>query len=329
MRIPLAHPAAHMATDVRLKETELQAVTDQLVESYSACGRLHHLGHEPLPSREAVADILADLVEVIYPGYGRRQNLHVGNIQYYVGNLVHSLHDKLTEQFTRALKHDRCPDDPNADCEAEAQHLAFAFLQKLPEIRQTLEVDVEAAYRGDPAAKSHHEIVFCYPGLEAITTYRLAHELYMLKVPYIGRMMTESAHAKTGIDIHPGAKIGPGFFIDHGTGVVIGETTDIGRNVKLYQGVTLGALSFDRDDSGELVHGSYKRHPTLSDDVVVYANATILGGATVVGEGAVIGSNVWITKSVEPYAVVILDNPQHKVKGGKSRTAQDALMYHI
>ena len=196
-------------------------------------------------------------------------------------------------------------------------------------MRETLEADVDAAYKGDPAAKSHYEVVFSYPGLEAITVFRLAHELYELRVPFIPRMMTEQAHRSTGIDIHPGASIGEGFFIDHGTGVVIGETCHIGKRVKLYQGVTLGALSFDRDESGELVHGAYKRHPTLSDHVVVYANATILGGRTVIGEGAVIGSNVWLTRSVEPYAVVVLDNPQHKVKGGRTRTEQEALMYHI
>jgi len=318
-----------MATDLSLKETELQNVTESLVESYSACGRLHHLGHEPLPSREAVAEILQDLSEILYPGYGRRQNLHAGNIVYHVGNLVDGLHDKLTEQITRAIRHDRCQEDPELDCEAAAQQHAITLIQRLPEVRNTLEQDVEAAYRGDPAAKSHHEIIFCYPGLEAITTYRIAHELYRLKVPYIPRMMTEYAHSRTGIDIHPGATIGPGFFIDHGTGVVIGETCEIGTHVKLYQGVTLGALSFDRDGEGELVHGAYKRHPTLRDEVVVYANATILGGLTIVGEGAVIGSNVWLTKSVEPYAVVVLDNPQHKVKGGYTRAQQQALMYHI
>ena len=323
-----------MATDIRLKETELQTVTDQLVESYTACGRLHHLGHDPLPSRDAVAAILADLCEVLFPGYGRRQSLHVGNIAYYVGDLVSSLHDKLTEQIARALKHDRCREDADYDCEAEAQHKALTLLHRLPAVRDLLERDVEAAFRGDPAAKSHHEIIFCYPGLHAIAVYRLAHELYQLRVPYIARMMTEAAHSATGIDIHPGAAIGPGFFIDHGTGVVIGETTEIGRNVKLYQGVTLGALSFDRDDDGNLVHGAYKRHPTLRDDVVVYANATILGGQTVVGEGAVIGSNVWITKSVESFAVVVLDNPAHKVKRagqqrGKHQPPEAVLMYEI
>jgi serine O-acetyltransferase len=160
----------------------------------------------------------------------------------------------------------------------------------------------------------------------------VAHELAALGVPYIPRMMTEFAHSKTGIDIHPGARIGPGFFIDHGTGVVIGETTDIGEHVKLYQGVTLGALSFERTDSGELVHGSYKRHPTLSDGVVVYANATILGGRTVVGERAVIGSNVWLTESVPPDTTVVLEKPQLRVKGGKpapAHTEQESLMYFI
>lgn len=320
-----------MATDIRLKETELQTVTDDLVDSYTDCGRLHHLGHEPLPSRDAIADILADLYEVLYPGYGRRQNLHAGNIQYHVGNLVDGLHDKLTQQITRALKHERCRGDADFDCEAEAQQKAIALLRKLPDVRKILERDVEAAFRGDPAAKSDHEIIFCYPGLEAITTHRVAHELYAMAIPFLPRMMTEYAHMRTGIDIHPGAKIGPGFFIDHGTGVVIGETTDIGENVKLYQGVTLGALSFDRDEGGELVHGNYKRHPTLRDNVIVYANATILGGKTVVGEAAVIGSNVWLTKSVEPYSVVVLDNPQHKVKGGRPPSMQgdEALMWFI
>lgn len=317
-----------MATDLRLKETELQTVTDELVQSYSVCGRMHHIGHDALPSREAVIEILRDLFELIYPGYGRRQNLHMGNIAYYVGGLLDSLHDRICEQIMRAMRHDRCKGDADYDCEGEAQNKTFAFFRQLPEVRRLLEQDVEAAYRGDPAARSHHEIVFSYPGLEAVTMFRLAHELHELGVAYIPRMMTEHAHSKTGIDIHPGATIGPGFFIDHGTGVVIGETTVIGENVKLYQGVTLGALSFDRDGDGELVHGDYKRHPTIGDNVVVYANATILGGKTVVGEGAVIGSNVWITRSVEPYAVVVLDNPQHKVRG-RTRTQQEELMYHI
>jgi len=319
-----------MPAELLPAEPDLHAVTNALVESYSRCGRLHHLGHQPLPNRGVVVDILDDLHEVLFPGYGRRQNLHAGNIGLYVGSLVDGLHDKLTAQIVRAMQHERSKDDTDYDCGGEGCQKAADLLRRLPYIRQTLERDVEAAFRGDPAARSHHEIVFCYPGLEAIAVFRVAHELYRLGVPFIPRMMTEHAHSKTGIDIHPGATIGPGFFIDHGTGVVIGETCDLGENVKLYQGVTLGALSFDRDESGELVHGTYKRHPTLRDNVVVYANATILGGRTEIGEGAVIGSNVWLTKSVEPFAVVVLDNPQHKVKGGRPvRTMQEAITYHI
>src|SRR5438874_6612575 len=304
---------AGMATDVRLKE-ELPAITDMLVETYTECSRLNHLAHEPLPSRDAVADIVADLYEVLYPGYGRRQNLHIGNIGYYIGSLIDALHDKLTNQIARALRHELCEESPHIDCEKMAQPKAVELLRRLPDVRKVLEQDVDAAFRGDPAARSHHEIIFCYPGLEAITVFRVAHELHGLGVPFIPRMMTEFAHAKTGIDIHPGATIGPGFFIDHGTGVVIGETCDIGRNVKLYQGVTLGALSFTKDGQGQLVRGK-KRHPTLEDEVVVYANATILGGETVVGHHAVIGSNVWLTQSVAPFTVVALEKPSLRMRG--------------
>jgi serine O-acetyltransferase len=302
-----------MATDIRLKEA-LPEITEALVATYAETRYINHLGHTPLPSREAVADIVSDLMDLLYPGYVRRQNLHMGNVEYHVGDLVDGLHDKLTQQVARALRHEFCEDEPRPDFEALAQQRTVEFLRRLPEVRAVLEKDVESAYLGDPAAKSHVEIVFCYPGLEAVTVYRLAHEMLLLGVPLIPRMMTELAHAKTGIDLHPGARIGPGFFIDHGTGVVIGETCDIGRNVKLYQGVTLGALSFPRDASGNIIRGM-KRHPTLEDEVVVYANATILGGDTVIGRGAVIGSNVWLTHSVPPGTVVLLEKPAHRIKG--------------
>jgi serine O-acetyltransferase len=315
-----------MATDIRLKEG-LPEITEALISTYTECSRINHLGHQPLPSRDAVIDIIGDLFEVIYPGFGRRQGLHMGNVEYYVGSLVDSLHDKLTQQIARALRHELCQEAPHTDFEALAQTKAVEFLRRLPEIRQVLDQDVAAAFRGDPAAKSHHEIIFCYPGLEAITVYRLAHELLSLGVPYVPRMMTEYAHSKTGIDIHPGARIGPSFFIDHGTGVVIGETCEIGVGVKLYQGVTLGALSFAKDADGELVRGT-KRHPTLEDDVVVYANATILGGETVIGARAVIGSNVWLTQSVAPDTVVVLEKPQLRLKGAQKGDAA-AMMYHI
>jgi serine O-acetyltransferase len=321
-----------MATDLRLKETELQSVTDALVETYTACSRLNHLGHEPLPNRDAIADIVADLQELLYPGYGRRQNLHIGNIGYYAGNIIDALHDKLTEQISRALRHELCDESPHIDFSALAQGKAIAMLKRLPGLRILLEQDVDAAFRGDPAARSHHEIIFSYPGLEAISVYRVAHELDRLGVPFIPRMMTELAHTRTGIDIHPGATIGEGFFIDHGTGVVIGQTCHIGQGVKLYQGVTLGALSFERDANGDLTHGSYKRHPTLQDGVVVYANATILGGQTTVGTRSVIGSNVWLTESVPADTTVLLEKPNLKLKNGKARVARseaESLMYFI
>ena len=186
-------------------------------------------------------------------------------------------------------------------------------MEQIPEVRQLLATDVQAAYDGDPACKSLDEVIFCYPGLEAITVYRLAHRLHKLGVPLIPRIMTEWAHSRTGIDIHPGATIGQYFFIDHGTGVVIGETTEIGEWVKLYQGVTLGALSFATDADGNLVRGT-KRHPTIEDHVVIYANATVLGGKTVIGHHAVIGSSVWITSSVTPHATVTMEKPRLNVR---------------
>jgi serine O-acetyltransferase len=306
-----------MATDIRLKET-LPEITEAIVATYTECSRTSHLGHRPLPSREAVVEILTDLLDILYPGYWRRQNLHMGNVEYHVGDLIDRLHDSLTQQIARALRHEHecapARDRQPVDLEALAQQKTVELLGRLPAVRLILEQDAQAAFEGDPAAKSHHEIIFCYPGLEAVSVYRVAHELLLLGVPLIPRMMTEHAHQRTGIDIHPGARIGPGFFIDHGTGVVIGETCDIGTNVKLYQGVTLGALSFPRDASGNIIRGM-KRHPTLEDEVVVYANATILGGDTVIGRGAVIGSNVWLTQGVAPSTVVSLEKPSLRIKG--------------
>jgi serine O-acetyltransferase len=306
-----------MATDLRLKEG-LHEITEAIVATYTECNHINHLGHRPLPSRDAVIEILTDLVEILFPGFARRQNLHMGNVEYHVGDLIDGLHDKLTQQIARAMRHDYDPQTGPLDFEALAQQKTIQLLTKLPDLRYVLEQDAEAAFLGDPAAKSHHEIVFCYPGLEAITIYRIAHELLLLGVPLIPRMMTEHAHSKTGIDIHPGARIGPGFFIDHGTGVVIGETCDIGKNVKLYQGVTLGALSFPRDAAGNIIRGM-KRHPTLEDDVVVYANATILGGDTIVGHHAVVGSSVWLTHGVEPYTIVTLEKPSLRIKSPETR----------
>ena len=303
-----------MATDFRRKE-QLTDLTDRLVESYQDLGTINHLGHCPLPNTGEIVDAVDDLKEILYPGYRRRQNLHLGNVTYYVGDLIDSLHDKLTQQFARALRFaddaaglSECSREKLQDYEAIGQDHAIRFLESLPDLRRLLASDVQAGYDGDPAASGLDEVIFCYPGLEAITIHRLAHQLYTQEVPLVPRIMAEWAHCQTGIDIHPGARIGPSFFIDHGTGVVIGETTDIAAHVKVYQGVTLGALSFDKDTDGKLIRGT-KRHPTIEEGVVIYANATILGGTTVVGARSVIGASVSLNKTVPPNTVVTIDKP--------------------
>jgi serine O-acetyltransferase len=307
-----------MVTDMRLKEL-LPELTDRIVDTYQEIETINHLGHCPLPSIEAVVEIAEDLKEILYPGYRRRQNLHFGNVTYHIGDLIDSLHDRLTQQIARALRHDyrrknhlTCS-DVQPDFEAIAQEKAIAFLSKLPTIRRVLATDVQAAYDGDPAAGGLDEIIFCYPGLEAVTIYRLSHELFRLEVPLIPRMISEWSHCKTGIDIHPGATIGPSFFIDHGTGVVIGATCNISSHVKIYQGVTLGALSFARDEQGNLVR-NLKRHPTIEDHVVLYANATVLGGNTVIGRNSVIGAGASVYESVPPNTVVTLEKPSLRMR---------------
>ena len=307
-----------MATDVALKEG-LPLLTERLVDTYAETGQISHLGYCPLPNYETVVAATEDLKEVLYPGYRRRDGLHLGNVTYHVGDLIDRLHDTLTQQIGRAVRHEAVRDGHCDPAQLEAfeaiGHVkAVKFLERLPELRKTLALDVQAAYAGDPACKSLDEVILCYPGLEAVTIYRLAHVLHELEVPLIPRMMTEWAHRRTGIDIHPGAKIGPYFFIDHGTGVVIGETTEIGQWVKLYQGVTLGALSFATDAEGNLVRGR-KRHPTIEDRVVVYANATILGGQTIIGRGSVVGSSVWLTHSVAAATTVTMENPKLHLRG--------------
>lgn len=307
-----------MATDIRLKEL-LPELTDRIVDTYHEIDTINHLGHCPLPSVDTVIEIAESLQEILYPGYRKRQNLHFGNVTYHVGDLIDALHDRLTQQIARALRHDfrrknqlSCG-EVQPDFEALGQEKAIRFLQRLPDVRHILATDVKAAYEGDPAAGNLDEIIFCYPGLEAITIHRLAHELHKLNVPLIPRMLSEWAHGKTGIDIHPGAQIGPSFFIDHGTGVVIGATTEIAAGVKLYQGVTLGALSFARDTEGNLVRNS-KRHPTIEENVVIYANATVLGGGTVIGRNSVIGASASVYESIPPNTVVTLEKPTLRMR---------------
>lgn len=305
-----------MATDIRLKQ-QLPQLTERLVQTYTEVSSINHLNHCPLPNYDTIIAVTEDLKEILFPGYRRRDGLHMGNVMYHVGDLIDRLHDTLTIQIARALCHEAGGSQHNmqqrADFEALGQAKAVAFLEQLPELRQTLAMDVEAAYAGDPACRSLDEVIFCYPGLEAVTVQRLAHVLWNLEVPLIPRMMTEWAHSRTGIDIHPGASIGNHFFMDHGTGVVIGETSTIGNWVKLYQGVTLGAISFPTDEHGNLIRGK-KRHPTLEDNVVIYANATVLGGDTVIGHHSVIGSSVWITKSVAPHTTVTMEKPNLRIR---------------
>ncbi len=307
-----------MSNILEFKET-LPALTDRIIETYKATNSTHHLDHCPLPNHDTVVAVIEDLKEILFPGYRHRDRLNFSNVMYHVGDLVDRLHDRLTVLFERAICHGRgvncnCTPMKKYDMETLANCKALAFLDTLSPIRMKLALDVEAAYAGDPACKSLDEVIFCYPGLEAIAVYRLAHAMYRLEIPLIPRMMAEWAHSKTGIDIHPGATIGEHFFIDHGTGVVIGETCVIGNWVKLYQGVTLGALSFPKDESGQLVRNT-KRHPTIEDNVVVYANATILGGETVIGRGSVIGSSVWLTYSVAPETSVTIEKPNLKLRG--------------
>ncbi len=321
-----------MASDFRLKE-QLPRLTSQIVATYTPEDKIHHLGHCPLPSYKEIINCIEDLREIIFPGYRRREGLHIGNVTYHVGDLIDGLHDRLTQQIARALRHDdrlqgidSCGEE--TDYEAKGQAMAIAFLEALPQLRKTLATDAQAAYDGDPACRSIDEVVFCYPGLEAITIYRMAHELRRLQVPFIPRMMSEWAHKNTGIDIHPGATIGPSFFIDHGTGVVIGETCEIGSQVKIYQGVTLGALSFATDEDGNLVRG-HKRHPTLQDRVVIYANATVLGGKTVVGHDSVIGSSVWLTHSVDPFTTIVMEKPKLRMRSELPDELMPELNYQI
>jgi serine O-acetyltransferase len=272
---------------------------------------LLHGSDRPLPTKREVIAIVRGLQEVIYPGYFGEQALYREYLHGHLGDQLYALSRRLEAEVDKALCSEcRAPGGKALRLpRIEGREAVAAFLERLPEVMDLIAADVVAAYEGDPAATCLEEIILAYPGVKAIFTYRIAHLLHVLGVPLVPRIMTEFAHNETGVDIHPGAVIGREFFIDHGTGVVVGETTVIGDRVKLYQGVTLGALSFPRDGRGALVRGK-KRHPTLEDDVVVYAGATILGGATVVGKGSVIGGNVWLTTSVPPHSRVTLSRDQ-------------------
>ena len=284
---------------------EVPGIVDELVSSCSRGGCFDHVSAEPIPHREAIIDILHRLALILYPGYFVRTRLDSINLEYYLGQQIVGLYEALSEQIILAIRHDCIRQNQSCvNCEPLGQRITVEFLRKLPEVRTMLAKDIRAALDGDPAAKGYDEIIFSYPGIRAITIYRIAHELYHLSVPLIPRIMTEYAHSRTGIDIHPGAHIGESFFIDHGTGVVIGETCTIGNRVRIYQGVTLGALSLSKAECKRL--RGKNRHPSIEDDVIIYANATILGGDTIIGERCVIGGNVWLTHSVPPDTQVFI-----------------------
>jgi serine O-acetyltransferase len=291
------------------------------VASYKSDHRTHHLDSTFLPNRDRTIQIIELLRRLIFPGFFDEQRLTTATIHFHAGDLLNRVHELLYEQVREALRYDenrtagKGKGDACPHCDEKARKIALAFLDRLPELRRLLALDVQAAFDGDPAAVSTDETIFCYPGLDAIFIHRVAHELWSLQVPLLPRIMSEYAHNETGIDIHPGATIGESFFIDHGTGVVIGETTQIGKRVKVYQGVTLGALS---TKGGQDWRGR-KRHPTLEDEVTIYGGAIILGGETVIGKGATIGGTVFITQSVPPGSTVTMKPPELKVSNRDAR----------
>ena len=305
-------------------KARLPDIAEDIIESCSDQQCYTHIDYEPIPSKEGVIDILNRLREILFPGYFSRGKVDPVNLKYTVGQSTASLFDKLSEQICHSIRHDCLRyDQPCSECDEQGYQLALKFLETIPALRKALAADVRATYHGDPAAQSYDEVIFSYPGIFAITVYRIAHQLVKLGVPLLPRIMTEYAHSITGIDIHPAAKIGKSFVIDHGTGVVIGETTEIGDNVRIYQGVTLGALSIPKDASDQF--RGQKRHPTIEDDVIIYSGATILGGETVIGARSVIGGNVWLTESVPADTTVIIETPRLIYKSKKQNELRASL----
>lgn len=309
------------------------SVAQDIVGSLTFPNHIDHVA--PIPEFASLVEMIHRLKAIVYPGFRSNENSPervLKELRLQIGEA----HEVLSCQIAIAIaRHfEACEDLENSNCAAAAagcndaekpadvlqysRDIATRYLARMPSIRDSLMTDVEAAFMGDPACKNFDEVILCYPGLSAVTVYRLAHELQKLDVPFLPRMMSEWVHGETGVDIHPGATIGDYFFIDHGTGVVIGETCVIGQHVKIYQGVTLGALSFPHDEMGQLVRNS-KRHPTIEDSVVIYANATVLGGETTVGHDSVVGSSVWLTASVDPHTTVTMEKPKLRIKSQADR----------
>lgn len=288
----------------------IDMLIDGILDSYSRYGDVNRSDSEDFPNRQNVVEVLSDLQCLIFPGFKDNEDINRCDIRYVTGSRVNRVIAVLTKEIQKALVYTVCKEKgtdsadgiEDSHCFKLAEKTCTALIEELPEIKRKITLDVEAGFKGDPAAKNREEVILSYPGIQAILVYRIAHFLCKCGVPVIPRIMSEHVHGKTGIDINPGAEIGESFFIDHGTGVVIGESTRIGNNVKLYQGVTLGALSVAK----ELMNK--KRHPTIEDNVTIYANATILGGETIIGHDSTIGGNTWITKSVPPNTVITNTN---------------------
>jgi serine O-acetyltransferase len=294
------------------RERALSSAIEGILESYRLHGNINHIEATALPSRARVTELLDELTNLVFPGYFGHDNLDELVSSYVIGERCARLYRDLAQVVYRSFRAmEDCSIEQRKDLRVRADEVALGLLNAIPRVRDVLASDVQAALHGDPAACNAEEVILSYPGVQAITSHRIAHELYLLDVPMLPRMMSEVTHSRTGIDIHPGASIGSSFFIDHGTGVVMGETTQIGVRVKIYQGVTLGALSVRGREEAR----GKKRHPTLEDDVTIYAGATILGGETVIGRGSVIGGNVWLTHSVGPGTTVVLDTPGLQFKG--------------
>jgi serine O-acetyltransferase len=293
-------------------QRSLEAIIDAVADSYSGGRAVDSLESTALPNQRSVVEAVRCLEHVVFMGFYSSKVLNRVNLRQHIGEHLYKAAETLTNQSARALAYQRRGGGSPSHEEREwSEHVVGEALAEIPRLRGLLSDDVQAAFDGDPSAKSIEEIIFSYPATRAITIYRFAHELYLREVPMLPRIMTEHAHSVTGIDIHPGARIGSHFFIDHGTGTVVGETSVIGRHVKLYQGVTLGALSIPRSEGGEVIREA-RRHPTIEDHVTIYAAATILGGQTVIGEHSVIGANSFVIESVPPHTRVMVGAPDEQ-----------------
>ena len=288
-------------------EEKIEAVTDSILQDYHAGRDIDRVEFYRTPDKDVIIDIIDKLRRIVFPGYFKDKTYRMYNAKHNLSMLIEDVMINLAQQVALVYQ---SGGEEEAVAQSHAQEVCLEFFRKIPQVREMVQTDLQASYDGDPAATGYAEIIFAYPGLFAITVYRLAHELYLLKVPMIPRIMTEHAHSITGIDIHPGATIGKFFFIDHGTGIVVGETTVIGENVKIYQGVTLGALS---TRGGQSLRGK-RRHPTIEDNVTIYAGTSVLGGETVIGRDTVIGANAFITKSVAPCTTVSTQPQEMQMK---------------